>query len=114
MAPASMAVLAAAMTEAGWLPPIDAAAVRAAEDATASLPARMMVPPAVLEMEGPGRYRPAASLAPSAEPLDIDASLRRAAREPGTLTPQVRERMCRDREAGRARRQDPRRQGEES
>jgi hypothetical protein len=91
-----------AMKALGWAVPQDEEEVEQAEQALGRspvpLPESLRDPEAVFERGGRGEQgRPSALAFPGS--ADIDATLARAAREAGRLTPEIEQRMRRDREA---------------
>ena len=90
----------AALAAMGWVPPASEGDVAATEaqlrEEPVELPARLADAAAVLEHPAPGAEATALRL-PDAP--DIDATLARAAREGGTVTPEIEEIMRRDRAA---------------
>jgi len=90
----------AALTVMGWAPPTSEDHVADVEarlrDEPVELPARLADPAAVLGSPEPEAKTTVLHL-PDAP--DIDATLARAAREGGTVTPEIEEIMRRDREA---------------
>jgi len=90
----------AVLAELGWAPPRDESAVRRAEALPAEpadLPAALADPAAVLAGHA-GEGEQAGWVLPPPADADIDATLARAAREGGAISPEVEQRMRRDRE----------------
>ena len=88
----------AALRAHGMLVPRDEGAVRRAEAEPPPLPAELQDPDAVFA-RGAESSAPQARIAPFAGDAAVDATLARAARECGRLSPEIEAAMRRDREA---------------